>query len=440
MTTTDRLDDQIVRDTQRYPVVEATSVPAAQAIGASQSTTGGGDPELRGGQPGCDARSTSDAADPTPRPPIGVASTRQLPPGGDPISDGQRSIDIHRPSAVAPTQRDRTTPPPVSTDLASGLADPTPHPANLLPTSIDAAPGGDLVSDGHAPVDSQRRSAVAPNPPGPAIGSTDSKPLSPVLADPLLAIVADILDDLERVRIANENRYRQLTRHESDSDDEVRGFGLSPDNPAVQSVAKLVQATKLLELEAENNLKRMMRKHALGPWVKGLTGVGEKQAARLLAVVGDPTWHSRDDRPRTVSELRSYCGWGDARAQVRRRGEKANWSDTAKKRTWVIAESCMKQIKDPCKSTRPEGQVWAEHGEDCKCSPFRVVYDNARQKYEGSLHDIECRRCGPKGKPALAGSPRSDGHIHAMCLRAVCKAILKSMWQEGRRLRGEVDE
>lgn len=295
-------------------------------------------------------------------------------------------------------------------------------------------------SDGHGTAGTQSRPAVAPAQQGSAIEFAHPKGAAPSLADPLLAIAADILDDLERVRIANENRYRQLTRTEVDSDDEVRGFGLSPDDPAVQAVGKLVAATKALETEAENNLKRMMRKHALGPWVKGLTGVGEKQAARLLAAVGDPTWHTKADRPRLVSELRSYCGWGDARAQVRKRGEKANWSDTVKKRTWVIAESCMKQIKSPCKDGRPDGQVWAEHVENCPCSPFRIVYDEARQKYEGSVHDIECRRCGPKGKPAEAGSPRSDGHIHAMALRAACKAILKSMWQEGRRLRGEVDE
>lgn len=322
----------------------------------------------------------------------------------------------------------------------SGGGDPSTRPTNLLPRSIDAASGGPLDSDGHGTPADQRTCAVAPTPPEPAIPLSQSIGSTPVLADPLLAIVADILDDLERVRIANENRYRQLTRHESDSDDEVRGFGLSPDDPAVQSVAKLVAATKALELEAENNLKRLMRKHALGPWVKGLAGVGEKQAARLLAVVGDPTWHSKEDRPRSVSELRSYCGWGDARKQVRQRGVKANWSDTAKKRTWVIAESCVRIIRDPCKSARPEGQVWAEHVEGCRCSPFRTIYDGARRKYEGSVHDIECRRCGPKGKPAAAGSPRSDGHIHAMALRVVAKAILKDMWREGRRLYGEAYE
>ena len=322
----------------------------------------------------------------------------------------------------------------------SVTAEQSPRPTKGSSASEDVASGGAQTGDGQPPIDAQGRVAVAPTRQGRAMADPIPTEATPGLADPLLAIVADILDDLERVRIANENRYRQLTRTEVDSDDEVRGFGLSPDDPAVQSVAKLVEATKLLELDAQRNLERLMKKHVLGPWVARLKGVGEKQAARLLAVVGDPTWSSKDDCPRTVSQLRSYCGWGDARKQVRQRGVKANWSDTAKKRVWVIAASCLKQLKSGCKETRPEDRAWVEHVEGCGCSPFRVIYDQARQKYEGSVHDVECRRCGPKGKPAEAGSPRSDGHVHAMCLRVVCKAILKDMWREGRRLRGFTDD
>ena len=57
--------------------------------------------------------------------------------------------------------------------------------------------------------------------------------MSARLADPSLMLAADVVDDLERVRIANENRLRQLTRAEVDSDGEERGFGLSADHPDV---------------------------------------------------------------------------------------------------------------------------------------------------------------------------------------------------------------
>ena len=46
----------------------------------------------------------------------------------------------------------------------------------------------------------------------------------PILADPTLAMCADVVDDLEKVRIANENRLRQLT------DTTDRGHGLTIDD------------------------------------------------------------------------------------------------------------------------------------------------------------------------------------------------------------------
>jgi hypothetical protein len=258
---------------------------------------------------------------------------------------------------------------------------------------------------------------------------------APGLADPLLALAADVLDDLERVRIANENRLRQLTRAVEDVDGIERGFGLPDTHPDVKRLAALVDGLAQAEHQAELNLNRLMRAHPLGSWVKATRGVGEKQAARLLAAVGDPYWHDLHGRPRTVAELRSYCGWGDARAQVRRRGEKANWSDTAKKRAWVVAESCMKQLVKPC--AKVDDQGWVEHVDGCVCSPYRLVYDAARRKYEGTVHDVECRRCGPKGNPAVVGSPRSAAHQHAMALRVAAKELLKGLWREARRIHGD---
>lgn len=53
------------------------------------------------------------------------------------------------------------------------------------------------------------------------------------LVDPILVLLADVLDDAERTRIANENRLRQLTRDVEDSDGEMRGFGLPLTEPSV---------------------------------------------------------------------------------------------------------------------------------------------------------------------------------------------------------------
>lgn len=231
------------------------------------------------------------------------------------------------------------------------------------------------------------------------------------LFDPTLALLADVLDDLEHTRIANENRLRQLTRTEADSDGLERGFGLDESHPDVGRLAGIVEGIAALEHQATLNLNRAMREHPLGPWVKRQRGVGEKQGARLIAAIGDPYWHDLEDRPRTVSELRSYCGLGDAAKQVRRRGEKANWSADAKMRAYLVITSCIKSG-----------------------GPYREVYDEGRERYDGALHESECKRCGPSGKPAHPGSAISAGHQHARAIRLAMKALLKDLWLEARRL------
>lgn len=232
------------------------------------------------------------------------------------------------------------------------------------------------------------------------------------LYDPALYLLAAQLDNVESLRIASENRHRQATRAESDVDGHLRGLGLSDDNPAVVMSAAMLDALRKTEHEVELALGRTMRKHPLGGWQKATLGVGEKQLARLLAAIGDPYWNETADVPRRVSDLWSYCGVGDAARQIRKRGEKANWSATAKFRSWLIAQKCVMTLR----------------------SPFRPVYDAARDKYAEAVHDKPCVRCGPAGKPAAAGSPLGLGHQHARGLRAVQKELLRGLWLEARRL------
>jgi hypothetical protein len=363
----------------------------------------------------------------------------------------------------------------------------------------DVPPAGITPGHGHRTAGIQRSCAVAEDFPGgqrsgsaqsiPAAGDSDAGRLATnprpapnvrgTLADPLLALAADVLDDLEKVRIANENRLRQLTRSAEDADGEIRGFGLDEGHPDVARLAALVKMLGDAEHQAELNLGRLMRRHPLGLWVKTTAGIGEKQGARLIAAIGDPYVRPeivRKDgtvepsRPRLVSELWAYAGYhvistpvsghstsgaqlasaadgsgfpaGQAtpdtqRAPVggdqaghpghrctenhgrstgvapkRARGQRANWSATAKMRAYLVAVSCMK----------------------CLDSPYRAVYEDARAKYADALHEVACVRCGPKNSPAEPGSPLSDGHKHARALRAVAKAVLRDLWREARRL------
>ncbi|WP_347590361.1 hypothetical protein [Acrocarpospora sp. B8E8] len=316
---------------------------------------------------------------------------------------------------------------------------------------------------------------------------------SPDLADPLLALAADVLDDLETVRIANENRLRQLTRDETDVDGEERGFGLTLDHPDVARLAALVDALASAEKDAAKNLAKRLKQHPLYPWLKGQKGVGDKQAARLLASIGDPFWNTLHDRPRKVSELWSYCGYSVVRvggqagsdahiarvadsvsnspagqlmhdaqggpasgskaggnanhgipdahtrgvgvAPKRARGAKANWSDTARTRARLIAESCIKQLARTCPADAEQG--FATHADGCACARYRKVYDATRVKYADAIHHVECPQCGPKGKPAQPGSDLSRGHKHGRALRAVSKELLKDLWREARRIHEE---
>lgn len=315
--------------------------------------------------------------------------------------------------------------------------------SNSVPTGHTHAGSQDYRAGGDGPTPEQANAFAAPMVPAPAQGSTPPAPANvhaapnraaPVLADPFLSLAAEVLDDLEKVRIANENRYRQLTRSVADVDGGERGFGLDESNPDVRRLRALVDALAIAEHQATLNLNRMMRAHPLGPWVKATRGVGEKQGARLLAAIGDPYWNGLHDRPRTVSELWAYCGYHpviaggnpdqsslDAQkaavrvAAKRARGQKANWSADAKMRAHLIAESIMKAG-----------------------GPYREIYDATRVKYADALHEVECKQCGPKGNPALVGSPLSDGHKHARALRAVAKEVLKGLWREAKRLHEEV--
>ncbi len=251
----------------------------------------------------------------------------------------------------------------------------------------------------------------------------------PILIDPTLLMAAQVVDDLERTRIANENRLRQMTRDVEDSDGNERGFGLDESHPDVARLAGIVAAIADLEHQAVLGLQRAMRRHPLGPWVKAQKGVGEKQAARLLAAVGDPYWNTLHGRPRTVSELWAYCGLHtlpaghvrtdtqEARAdgdklrdpghqstdahihptQVaarRRKGQRANWSTDAKMRAYLVAVSCMK----------------------APGSPYRDVY-LARREHTAATH--------PEWTP---------GHSHNDALRITAKAILRGLWVASRDL------
>lgn len=262
-----------------------------------------------------------------------------------------------------------------------------------------------------------------------------------LLEDPLLTTLAKQVDDLEQMRIANGHRVRLMTTDAVDKNGVVRGLNLPEDNPDVQRVMAIMKSMEAVEAEAIKHVQKYMRNSKWGTWLKQARGVGEKQLARLLGEIGDPYWNSRIDlnRPRTVSELWAYCGLhtipappiegqtplavDSVTAEVRiapkrRKGVQSNWSEAARKRAWLIATSCVKAPPD---------------------TKYRMIYDDARVKYEEAVHSYPCAQCGTKevgakkATPAAVGSPLRLGHQHARGLRAIAKAVLQDLWIEARK-------
>jgi len=203
---------------------------------------------------------------------------------------------------------------------------------------------------------------------------------------------AAFLDDIENVRKATANRLGAMERE---------GVG------GVQYESQL-EALERIEHQAILELQRAMRRHPLGPWVKRTVGVGEKQAARLIAAIGDVCWNHAEDRPRRgPAELWAYCGYRPD--QKRRKGVQSNWNADAKMRAFLIAESCIKQTGSGGATDAAEPSRDAR-----RPSPYRVVYDAARLSW--------------------AERDTTDLHRHNHALRCVAKAVLRDMFLEAKRL------
>ena len=164
-------------------------------------------------------------------------------------------------------------------------------------------------------------------------------------------------------------------------------------------------------------------------WQKASLGIGEHLLARLLGVIGDPYvaspmhWEAGPeggdkrvlvpDQPyiRNVAKLWSYCGYGDP-ARKRVKGMSADQAmalgnPRAKVILHLIAEACVKTTS----------------------SPYRLVYDQARERYADRVHAVKCPQCAGSSEP---GQPWRPGHQHAAALRMIAKEILVDLWEAAR--------
>lgn len=211
----------------------------------------------------------------------------------------------------------------------------------------------------------------------------------------------------------------------------------------VDDVARMEDVSGIfaeVEHEMSMAMKRELRK-TVGPsvreWQKTESGIGEHLFARLIGIIGDPYaatpyhWYGTGenrvlaaDPPyiRTVSQLWSYCGYGDPERKMFK-GISANelaslGNPKAKMLVHLLAEACVKA-----------GVRVGDNADERKAiSRYGQVYLDARALYAERAHRHDCVRCGPSGKPALAGSPLSKAHAHAAALRKVGKEVLRDLW------------
>lgn len=415
-----------------------------------------------------------------------------------PIKTRPRAKNRTKTSDVSPAgANDTRQASPDAAPKASPPAGDNARPTNRAAVSTDRTSGGASDAGRHSRRNDQKVPAASVEPadrqeyneahtpfpvgqPGPA-AIAHAIPAGPSLLDPALSLAADVLDDIERVRIANQNRLRQLTRSEEDADGETRGFGLDDTHPDVARLAAIVDTLAKVEHDATLQLQRQLRRHPLGPWMKAQRGIGEKQGARLLAAIGDPYIRpevAREDGtvlpagPRTVSALWAYTGFhtlpvgghGEHGNQVGSAVDGANFpasqksADTQPRRAGRDQLAARHEDRGDVDAHFPSVFVAARRQRGTKANwstkakmrayliaekcmvvggPYREVYDKRKAHTEGRVHKAPCPPCGgkgSKGKPAEPGTAWQDGHRHADALRIAAKTILRDLWREARRI------
>ena len=232
----------------------------------------------------------------------------------------------------------------------------------------------------------------------------DTKPSDQTLYD-ILRFSAEYFYDIQKSRIATGNKISA-------------GVRLGVVDPTL--FAHHMDAYNHNEVDASKVMRKAFRQAVphLSAWQKEQPGIGEHLLARLIGVIGEPSWafphHWEgeganrkliEDAPyrRTVSRLWSYCGVGDP-TRKRRSGMKAEdalklGSPHAKMLCRLIAESTMKQV----------GSLGDDEGKGARRrSKYRDLYDERKE----STEDREW----------------TDMHRHNDALRIVSKEILKDLW------------
>ena len=272
--------------------------------------------------------------------------------------------------------------------------------------------------------------SILPPPVATNLRAVDQSPgeshLSAVDGSLELLIATEYLNDIEGLRIAQENRLRSAKAEAPNLD--------------LSSYEKMGEAFARIEMAAVKQVELAVQWHPLGFWVSQTKGIGYKQGGRLIGSIGKVSVKGAQykdgvlieaERPRRdEAELWAYCGY--VPGQKRKKGVKSNWNAKAKMRAYLCAEAAVKAGVRKLVGCNDDDGYDLTHRK--AISPLGAEYLSARAHYSDAVHKDPCPQCGPAGKPALAGSPLSNGHKHARALRIVAKEILRDMFLEARGL------
>ena len=197
---------------------------------------------------------------------------------------------------------------------------------------------------------------------------------------------------LQKSRIAFGNRIAAVENGKDTMDDLTRKL-----------IEKWSDQFAILEKDCEKDLKAYLKDERIIQRMCKVKGLSYILAGKLSSMIDIR-------RADTISALWRYAGMSvvDGHAEKLVKGEKAHFNRRLKTTCYLVASSFLK----------------------CK-SPYRQIYDSARQKYENYVHTVACPICKKE-----IGEPWRDGHKHAAALRKMIKIFLAHLWMVWREQEG----
>jgi hypothetical protein len=199
------------------------------------------------------------------------------------------------------------------------------------------------------------------------------------LSELLLQSIQD-REMIQKVRIAYTQRIQAVERGEDTASPELlRRWEIRHDR------------LQIIEQYASEDIEELCDAFPIIELATQVKGVGKLTAAKLVSQIDIR-------RSKYISSLWKYCGYGldeDGERDRRKKGEKLKYNNRAKAYTHMISLALIR-----------------------KKSPYRPIYDDARDKYEEEHPDW------------------TKSHHHLAALRKVKKLFLAHLWETWRGLEG----